>query len=230
MKMATPKPVPKPESKDKKPEAPPELPLPGAKPKRRKLIIIAALASTLVLAAAGGAAWYLARPKNPAEATAAPAPAAKPKGEKAKPAIFVALETFTVNLQPESGDRYLQTTLSLKVADPAAEQAIKQQMPEIRSRLLLVLSSKRASELTSIEGKQALANQIAAQINHVLNPGAAPPPPLKSPEPAAAPAQKAAEAGAPTADKAPEAAAPVPPEPASDGPVLSVLFTNFIIQ
>ena len=222
--MAAPKPTPKPEPK--KPEAPPELPLPGAKPKRRKLIVIAALASTLVLAAVGGAAWYLARPKNPAEATAAPAPVAKPKADKSKPAIFVPLETFTVNLQPESGDRYLQTTLSLKVADTAVEQAIKQQMPEIRSRLLLVLSSKRASELTSIEGKQALANQIAGQINHVLNPGAAPPPPLKSPEPAVVPSpDKAAEAGAPAASKA-----PVPQEPAADGPVLSVLFTNFIIQ
>jgi len=216
--MAAPKPVPKPETKDKKPEAQPAQPFPAVKPTRRKLIAIIAAATTLVLAAAGGTAWYLARPKSPAEAAAAPP---KAKIEKPKQVIFVPLETFTVNLQPESGDRYLQTTLSLKVGDPAVEQAIKQQMPEVRSRLLLLLSSKRASELTSVEGKQALANQIAAQVNQILNPGAA------------APAAKAPETAAPSEGKAGgDAAPPAAPaqEPAPDGPVLSVLFTNFIIQ
>lgn len=215
--MAAPKAVPKPESKEKKPEAQTEQTSPAVKPRRRKLIVIAAASTALVLAAAAGTAWYLARPKSPAEA--APPPA-KAKAEKPKQVIFVPLETFTVNLQPESGDRYLQTTLSLKVGDPGVEQAIKQQMPEVRSRLLLLLSSKRASELTSVEGKQALANQIAAQVNQVLNPGAV------------APAAKAPEAGAPSEGKPAGAAAPPAPqqEPAPDGPVLSVLFTNFIIQ
>jgi flagellar FliL protein len=220
--MAAPKPVPKPEPKDKKPDTPPEHASPAPKPRRRKVILLIVVATALVLAATGGAAWYFTREKG-VEDTAKAAPAPKPKSEKPKQAIFVPLETFTVNLQPEAGDRYLQTTLSLKVGDAAVEQAIKQQMPEIRSRLLLLLSSKRASELTSVEGKQALANQIAAQVNRVLNPEAAPAPPptaTKAPEPAAAPAD----------GKAPDAPATAPQETAPEGPVLSVLFTNFIIQ
>ena len=36
--------------------------------------------------------------------------------------------------------------------------------------LLLLLSSKKPSEILSTEGKQALANEIAAAVNQVLDP------------------------------------------------------------
>lgn len=171
--------------------------------KKKSKVLLFSLVGVLVLAlAAGGAAWFLLRPKDGAEPKAV---AHKPekKAEKARPPIYVSMETFTVNLQAEHGEHLLQTTFSLKVSDEAVEQAIKQNLPEVRSRLLLLLSSKRPSELGSVEGKQALANEIAADVNRVLNPAAAKP-----------------EAGAAGAAAA---------EPAA-GPVASVFFTNFIIQ
>ena len=178
---------------------------PPAKPKKRNtlLIVVITLVAVVILGGGGFAAWHFLVAQQPAAKGAkGKAPATAATAEKPKPAIFVALETFTVNLQQENGEHYLQTTLTLKVTDSAVEQSIKQQMPEIRSRLLLLLSSKRPSELTSVEGKQTLANQIADEVNKVLNPGAA----------------KAAAKGAEGAT------------PAVAGPVASVLFTTFIIQ
>lgn len=215
---------------------------PGAAPPKKKsrtMLIVVVAASTVLLLAGGGAAWFFLR-AGKHEAPEAAGKAAPKPAEKPKPALFVPLETFTVNLQQENGEHYLQTTLTLKVADNTVEQSIKQQMPEIRSRLLLLLSSKRPSELASVEGKQALANQIAGEVNSVLNPGAARPAaaaakteaPAAAPDPGTAKPEAAkAEPGASPAPAAAPAPAPAPASaPDTEGPVLSVLFTNFIIQ
>jgi flagellar FliL protein len=193
-------------AKEKKPDAsplPPEAPAPQKK-KRNKWLLIAPVL-VVVLAAAGAGIWYWLRSTPAGDHATAAKEAPKVKPDKTKPPIFVALETFTVNLQPEAGDHLLQATFSLKVADATVEQSLKVNMPEIRSRLLLLLSSKRPSELTSVEGKQALATQLATEVNRVLNP-------------------VTADEAAP--DKAPEGTA----APAAPGSVLSVYFTNFIIQ
>ena len=78
--------------------------------------------------------------------------------------VFVPIEPFTVNLQPENGEQYLQLSFSLQMESPAQVELIKQNMPKVRSRLLMLLSSKKSSELTTSEGKQQLAAEIIGQI------------------------------------------------------------------
>jgi flagellar FliL protein len=196
-------------------EAPP-------KKKRSKWLLIG-LAFVVVLAGGGAGAWYWLRASPPGD----PADAAKaaPKPDNQKPPIFVAVEAFTVNLQAEGGEHLLQTAFSLKVADARVEQALKLHMPEIRSRLLLLLSSKRASELISVSGKEQLAGQIGAEVNRVLHPAAANPaagdPPAEK-GPGTEPANAAGKSAEPAPEPARAATAP--------GPVLSVFFTSFIIQ
>jgi flagellar FliL protein len=43
-------------------------------------------------------------------------------------------------------------------------------MPKLRNDLTLLLSSKKASELISKEGKEELAQEIREQMNGVLDP------------------------------------------------------------
>jgi flagellar FliL protein len=43
-------------------------------------------------------------------------------------------------------------------------------MPLVRSRLLLLLSSKKASELSTVEGKKKLADEIIAQVKQPFTP------------------------------------------------------------
>lgn len=121
--------------------------------KKKKSGLTKWLLLSVLLAGAGAAAWYfLLEP-----------PAAEAKSVLPKPPVFVTLEPFTVNLLPEEGDKYLQVALVIKVADNEAVDAIKLYMPEVRNRILLLLSSKQASELITIEGKQKLSEEIVAE-------------------------------------------------------------------
>lgn len=126
--------------------------------KKGKLPILVALLT--LLSAGGGAAWYFLQGNAHHDAKAA-AP---------KPPVFVNLEPFTVNLQPEQGDQYLQVGLALKVSDSSTVDQIKLYMPEIRSRILLLLSSKRASELITAEGKNKVSGEIAAEVKNPIAP------------------------------------------------------------
>jgi flagellar FliL protein len=125
-------------------------PIAAAKPKKKRglLKIVIAL---VVLAGGAAAAWFAM--EKPATAQDAAAP-------QEKPPVFVTLESFTVNLQPENGDQYLQVGLVLKVAESTTADAVKLHMPEIRSRILLLLTSKKASEISTVPGKQRLSTEI----------------------------------------------------------------------
>ncbi len=122
------------------------------KPKSKKGIILAA-AAVLLLAGGGGAAWWMMKPQ------AAEAHAAKP--QPPAPPVFVELEPFTVNL---AGDRILQTTVSLQVKKAEDVELLKTWMPQVKSRMLLLLSAKQVDELQTPQGKEALAAEIAARL------------------------------------------------------------------
>ncbi|HSQ04813.1 MAG TPA: flagellar basal body-associated protein FliL [Burkholderiales bacterium] len=136
------------------------------KPKKKKRLkwIIIITTVVLLLAAAGAGVWFFMAEEPSGSSPAAPPPAPE------KPAIFVPLDPFTVNLQQENGDQYLQTALVVKVTHNPAAEAIKQQMPEIRYRLILVLSNKRPSEIASVAGKQALIAEITAEVKKLVAP------------------------------------------------------------
>ena len=148
--------------------------LPPPKASRRKLALIAA-AALLLTGAIGGGAWYLVKSaidgdasetptmeaKVPAKVPAKVKAKVKEKEKDRKPSVFMNLETFTVNLQTDAGDRFLQTTIVFEVTDEDTVEAIKAQMPVIRSKVLLLLSSKNPAELNVPGGKEELAREIA---------------------------------------------------------------------
>lgn len=141
-------------------------------PKKSKKLLIIVLALVLVLVLGGGAAAFLLLKKSdPADDEEVAEETAKPKKKKPEaPPVFVNLDPFTVNLVPEAGDQYLQVALSLEIEDAHEEATLKGQMPKIRNNVTLLLSSKRASELLSKEGKQQLAETLKDEINMVIEP------------------------------------------------------------
>ncbi|HEY4318457.1 MAG TPA: flagellar basal body-associated protein FliL [Herbaspirillum sp.] len=134
-------------------------------PKSKKMLLIVILLIVLLLVVAGGAAaFFMLGSKKPAESEHATA------AEASKTPVFVSIEPYVVNLQSENGDQFLQTSLTLQVADEGTAEAIKTFMPLVRSRLLITLSSKKASELTSVEGKKKLTEEIIATLNQPFTP------------------------------------------------------------
>ena len=127
-----------------------------------KLIALLAGLALLTAAAAAGVTWYLG---NQRHAEVAVAPAAP---------LFVALEPMTVNLQPNGRSRFLHTAVTLKVPDAKSQALIVQYLPEVRSRLLTVLSNRTSDALITPEEKTRLAAEIMAALNQPLMPNLQP--------------------------------------------------------
>lgn len=89
--------------------------------------------------------------------------------------IFVKIDPFTVNLADDNfGSRLLYLGLSLKVGDKETQDILQEHMPQVRSRLLMLLSGKQAAELTSPDGKRRLGEEITAVISDPDSAPAAP--------------------------------------------------------
>ncbi|SDL73260.1 flagellar FliL protein [Franzmannia pantelleriensis] len=83
--------------------------------------------------------------------------------------IFVDINPFTVNLQSRHYDqRLLYIGLSLRVGNETTRELIEEHMPQVRSRLLMLLTSQQAEALTSPEGKQQLSAEILALFDQPL--------------------------------------------------------------
>ncbi|MGZ5817964.1 MAG: flagellar basal body-associated protein FliL, partial [Burkholderiaceae bacterium] len=150
---------------------------PVVKKKSKKKAILIAGVAAVVLGAAGGGAYYFAggSPSAPADPDAPVAEEAKAKSEPEKPPLFVVVEPFTVNLQHDGpADQFLQISFSLQLADQKQEELFKLYLPQARSRLLLLLSGKKASEISTVEGKKKLAEEIVAQLKIPFSPQGAP--------------------------------------------------------
>lgn len=126
----------------------------GGEKKKSLLIII--LIAIIAIGAGSGGTWYAMKILRGEESESG-----KPKE---KPTTFVDLDIFTVNLQPEENNQYLQVGLTAKIRETPVIAEIKKQMPEVRNRILMLLSSKKAADITSIAGKQQLSQQIVDEI------------------------------------------------------------------
>jgi len=131
----------------------------AAAPKSSKKMLIMIIG--LVVLLAGGAGAYFALKGGGEDADHKPA---KKAAKAHAPPVFVPLDAFTVNLQPENGDQYLQIAFTLQVSDEKQVELIKANMARVRSRVLLLLSSKKASEISTPEGKAALSKELVATL------------------------------------------------------------------
>ncbi len=232
----------------------------AAKPGGKKKWILIALAGVLFAAGAAGGTWFMLKSGH-AEDGDAPAKQAK-KAEKPKddePPVFLPLEAFVVNLRaqtPQNSDQFLQTEMTLRLAGPEVVNLVKLHMPEVRSRVLRLLSTKTAQDVLTTEGKDSLAESIRTEITGVIDPASIKPAEkpkiakLKDDETGKADEDEEATTADPKGKKAakieedadaeePEETTDAGAEEQADGgeaagvnehKVKSVLFTSFIVQ
>ena len=129
-------------------------------PKRGKGLLIGTVVS-LVVAGCVAAGWYFTRPAahadDEAQATHKPADA-----------IFVNLEPFTVNLADEGGERLAQVAVVLELESKDMQAVLSKNLPIVRNEILLLLSSQHTKTLLTLEGKLALAAEIASRTGTAL--------------------------------------------------------------
>lgn len=208
----------------------------GAKPKpSKKKLFITIGAVVALLGGGGGAAWYfMGRGHQDEQADAAGSAKAAEKLKAAR--SFVTLDPFVVNLADTDLDRYTQIGLVLEVENAEANKKVSDRMPAIRNGLLLLISSKTASDLTSREGKEKLAVEIALSAGKDL--GWTPPDPNahgggdgggEQPDPKAKDT-KPDDKPSKESDKKAKPAKPKPKAEPPPNPVTAVHFASFIVQ
>lgn len=183
--------------------------------KKTKLLLFIVIGVLVVVLGGAGAAFFLLQKKAPADEEDTgdePVHATKKakKDHPDAPPVFVKLEPFTVKLQVEQMEAYLQATPELRVIDAPVSDRVKQYMPEIRHKVLLLMAGKKASELATPQGVQALSNEMRTEINLIID----------------GPKVKVKGKGK-ARDEAPAAPSD---QAAPDDSVQAVLFTSFIIQ
>lgn len=111
------------------------------------LITLAACAS------ASYSYWLLQQKANSKQVDTLEAPTAP---------IFYALDTFTVNLG--DADRVLYIGVTLRLQEEQTRQHLSEFLPEVRSRLLLLLSRQDANILATEDGKLKLIKAIKSTL------------------------------------------------------------------
>lgn len=149
--------------------APPPAPEVGAAPKKRSHWKVLLLVLGVLLVAGGAGGWYWWQSQNVAQLGKT-----GPHRVAVKPAAYLPLKLFTVNLQNGGGEQYLQVGLTLRLEGHAYAKAIKAHMPDIRNRILLLLSSKSAAQIDTVQGKKKLSDQIGQQVLAALDGGLPP--------------------------------------------------------
>jgi len=127
----------------------------------KKGIIIMAVVAILAIGAGAGGAWFFLQGQ--------PEDEYEPARPKKIPTAFKELDIFTVNLQPEERNQYLQVGLTVKIRDTDVSMEIDKKMPEIRNRILLLLTSKTAPDISSLAGKQQLSTEITEEIRKTMD-------------------------------------------------------------
>ncbi len=161
---------------EKKVQAP-EKDTPKKKGGKLKLIILL-LVVLAILGGGGFAAWkFFLQPKatdeahenaTSQEAGAGPEAAKEGGGGLEGASQLVTLESFVVNLSDPMGRRYLKTTMDVEVADAAAATALTAAMPKVKDTLLLLLSSKSFADISSMDKKIELKNEIVDRLNLII--------------------------------------------------------------
>lgn len=149
----------------------------SAKGSKKKMVIIAGL--LFVVCNIGWGAAFLLSDKGSAEAAAPPSESAQADepgdGADTSPAEadededdsrsrktgpMLKLDPFVVNLDEPRGSHYLRVAIELELKDDDAKAEVEERMVVLRDRFISALSSKRLSDLTRPQDKEALRDEL----------------------------------------------------------------------
>jgi flagellar basal body-associated protein FliL len=88
-------------------------------------------------------------------------------GNKENESLYIKVAPILVNLHDQK--HFLQTTMTLKVANPLLIKTVKANMPVILNELTYLLSDKDADQFDSPAGKQMLIQEARSAINKALS-------------------------------------------------------------
>lgn len=125
-----------------------------------KLWLILIIVLVVLLGAGGAAGWWLLN--NHSKPAASDKAVAAATADRAEKPVFLDLDSFTVNL--EGGDRLLYVGVTLQLGNEPTQEFLRSHLPQVRNRLLMVLSGQDADTLITSDGKQKLAESLRTSL------------------------------------------------------------------
>lgn len=79
------------------------------------------------------------------------------------------LEPFIANLIDDGrGPRYLKTEIGFELESDEVKPELEGRIPQIRDEILMLLTSKRVSDVESGDGKRILKDEMFTRVNKIL--------------------------------------------------------------
>ena len=95
----------------------------------------------------------------------------QPQENKEEAPITYPLDTFIVNLMDKSGSgkRYLKAGIILEIGNQEQGMMMEKYKPQLRDTILILLSSKSFKEISTMEGKLELKQELLLRVNQILS-------------------------------------------------------------
>jgi flagellar FliL protein len=147
---------------------------------KNKLILFAIIGVVVLGIGAGGFLVFASKSGPDQEEAVAESSSSAPahgeqkegvKGELEKGGgnTIFALDPFIVNLQDNSGTRYLKLTVNLELSGGAGTtDELQAQTAKIRDAVIVLLSSKSYIDIGTVEGKYQMRDEIVERVNQFL--------------------------------------------------------------
>jgi flagellar FliL protein len=139
------------------------------KPKKKfpiKLVVI--VVAVIVLAAGGFFGWQVMA-QNDEE----PAEEVKEEEVVEETTVIYPLKSFVVNLLSRNGTtkNYLKVTMDIELSKEEYILEIEKQKAKVRDAVLMLLSSKTLKDISTVEGKLQLKQELLLRMNIILGQG-----------------------------------------------------------
>ncbi len=141
-----------------------------------KTLLIIVIAGFLLFMILAGAGFFILWKKLPASENAKPDANEENVLEEQPVQLTVgpiySMEPFVINLADPGGSRFLRTKMSLELVDEELLGKMDKLGFPVRDKILTILSSKKYSEINTVQGKNELRGEITTAVDVLLGKGA----------------------------------------------------------
>ncbi len=139
----------------------------------KKVVIIIAVVAFLFVAGIGAGFFVMWKMMSSIQAQNQPEVAEEEVDEEETNNIGVihSLNSFVVNLADRGGKRYLKVTIDLEMDNEKMKEEIEKRLPQVRNTLLMILPSKTFADVSTMDGKTSLRDEILTELNTLLTSG-----------------------------------------------------------
>jgi len=148
-----------------------DIDVPQDEKKKGSPMLLAMIVGLLGVAVGGGGAYFALSKGAGDAATGGDAAAAESAELIGFDERVHSLDPFVVNVSGEGYPRYVKLQLAFELDSPAARAELEERIAQVRDLTILLLSSKRLSDIDGFEGKALLKDDLRDRVNAVLTRG-----------------------------------------------------------